>query len=333
MGDTYRAVMLTKKGGPEVLETVEQPLPQPGPGEVRVRVRATGVGGTDITMRRGYYPYAPPKPFVPGYETIGDVDALGAGVTGLKLGDRVAALLVYGGYATHVVRGAEHWVKVPDGLDDAEAVSLILNYGTAYQMIHRSAAMREGQIALVNAAAGGVGQAMLDLLRAGKIRAIGAASASKHAVVAAYGATPIEGRTAPLDRGTLAVVPEGVDASFDGVGGVQTGECVRATRRGGAVVWYGFTGVANSQLGLLRGAMALFVGGKLSGRKPMFYGITQIYRKDPKPLHEDLATLFQLLKDKRIQPRITLKLPLLAAREANERLEKGGVDGKIVLVA
>ena len=120
-----RAMMLTKKVGPEVLETVELPLPEPGPGEVRVRIRATGVGATDIMMRRGSYPYAPSIPFVPGYESVGIVDALGTGVTTLKEGDRVCALLVYGGYATHVVRGAEHWVKVPDGLDDVQVVSLI----------------------------------------------------------------------------------------------------------------------------------------------------------------------------------------------------------------
>lgn len=83
-----------------------------------MKVRATGVGATDITMRRGFYPYAPPIPFVPGYESVGIVNAVGAGVTTLEEGDRVCALLVYGGYATYVVRGAEHWVKVPEGLDD-----------------------------------------------------------------------------------------------------------------------------------------------------------------------------------------------------------------------
>jgi NADPH:quinone reductase len=122
---TMQAVMLTKKGSPEVLVTVELPLPEPGPGEVRIKVRATGVGATDITMRRGSYRYALRIPFLPGYESVGIVDAIGSGVTTLKVGDRVCALLVYRGYATHVVRGAEHWVEVPDGLDDVEPVSLI----------------------------------------------------------------------------------------------------------------------------------------------------------------------------------------------------------------
>lgn len=89
---TYRAVMLTRKGDPEVLETVELPLREPGPGEARVRVRACGVGATDVTMRRGYYPYAPKRPFVPGYDPVGEVDAVGPGVTAVAVGDRVACL-------------------------------------------------------------------------------------------------------------------------------------------------------------------------------------------------------------------------------------------------
>ena len=136
---TYRAVMMTKKGGPEVLETVEQPLRDPAPGEARVRVRACGVGATDVTMRRGYYPYAPKIPFVQGYDVVGEIDALGEGATGVAKGDRVAALTVHGGYAEYLYRGAEDFVKVPEGLDDADVVALILNYATAYQMIHRVA--------------------------------------------------------------------------------------------------------------------------------------------------------------------------------------------------
>jgi NADPH:quinone reductase-like Zn-dependent oxidoreductase len=327
-----QAVMLTKKGGPEVLKMVELPLPEPGPGEVRVKIRATGVGATDITMRRGTYPYAPPIPFIPGYESIGIIDAVGAGVTTLKEGDRVCALLVYGGYATHVVRGAEHWGKVPDGLDDAEAVSLILNYVTAYQMIHRKARLQPGQSALVNAANGGVGQALLDLLRAHGVSAIGAAAKVRHAIVSSYGAIPIEGRSASLDAGVREIRSEGVDAAFDGVGGSSTGQCVSSTRRRGITIWYGFVG-ARELSPLVRSALSLFVGSRLRGRRGSFYGITMMYRKDPYPFREDLATLFDLLAQKKIVPRIAQKLPLLNAREANERLEAGGVEGKIVLMA
>jgi NADPH:quinone reductase-like Zn-dependent oxidoreductase len=327
-----QAVMLTKKGGPEVLETVELPLPEPGPGEVRVKVRATGVGATDITMRRGSYAFAPRIPFVPGYESVGIVDALGTGVTRLKVGDRVCALLVHGGYATHVVRGAEHWVKVPDGLDDVQAVALILNYVTAYQMIHRVARLQPQQTALVNAANGGVGQALLDLLRAHGVPAIGAAAKARHGIVTSYGATPIEGRSAPLDVGVHAVRAEGVDAAFDGVGGAHTEQCVASTRRGGITVWYGFGGVQGFPA-VARSALSLFVGSRLRGRRGSFYGITMLYRRNPQPFFEDLPKLFELLAQGKISPRIAQTLPLLDARKANERLEEGGIEGKLVLVA
>jgi NADPH:quinone reductase-like Zn-dependent oxidoreductase len=329
---TIQAVMLTKKGDPDVLQVVELPLPEPGPGEVRVRIRATGVGSTDITLRRGTDPYAPPIPFVPGYESVGIVEALGAGVTNLVVGDRVCALLVHGGYATHVVRGAEHWVKVPDGIGDVQAVSLILNYVTAYQMIHRVARLEAGQTALVNAANGGVGQALLDLLRAHGVAAIGAAAAARHEIVRSYDATPIEGRTAPLDTGVHVLHPEGVHAAFDGVGGAQTGQSVAATRRGGIVVWYGFVGV-RGLTDIVRSAFTVFVGTRLRGRRGAFYGITQQYRKTKQPFQEDLATLFALLAAGKIQPRIAQTLPLLEARAANERLEAGRIEGKLVLVA
>src|ERR1700690_2702573 len=99
MAATYRAVMLTKKGGTEVLRIVELPIEPPGPGQLRVRVRAAGVGSTDLIVLAGNYRYAPKIPCVPGYEVAGVVDAKGAGVTGFELGQRVEALTVYGSFA------------------------------------------------------------------------------------------------------------------------------------------------------------------------------------------------------------------------------------------
>ena len=138
MAATYRAVMLTKKGGPEVLQIVELPVEPPGPG-LRVRVRAAGVGSTDLIMLAGKYPYAPKIPFVPGYEVAGVVEAIGAGVTGFEVGQRVAALTVYGAFAELLVREAEHFLPIPDGVSDRDAAAVILNYVTAWQMIHRVA--------------------------------------------------------------------------------------------------------------------------------------------------------------------------------------------------
>src|ERR1700758_5695568 len=110
MTEKYRAVMLTKKGGPEVLQVVELPVEAPGPGKLRVQVRAAGVGATDLIMLQGNYPFAPKIPFVPGYEVVGVIDAIGNGVTGLEVGQRVAALTVYGAFAEYLVRESEHFV-------------------------------------------------------------------------------------------------------------------------------------------------------------------------------------------------------------------------------
>lgn len=337
MTSTYRAVVLKNKGGIEQLELRDLPLEPPGPGQVRVRVRASGVGFTDIIMRRGYYPYAPKFPFTPGYEVVGDVEALGAGVTGLKPGQRVAALTVHGGYGEYLTREAEEFVPVPEGLDDAEVTALILNYVTAYQMIHRFAHIQPGQSALVTGAGGGVGTALLQLLRVAGAKVYGVDSPPKAEVVREYGATFINYKEKPFDQSILALAPEGVDAAFDGIGGANVGMCTSAVRKGGQVISYGFTGAvgrdgSSSTLDPLLGMTSLYVGARLRGRKSSFYGITQIYREDRKPLLEDLPKLFELLAQRKIKPLIARKLPLLDGIEGQRILEAGGVRGKIVLL-
>jgi NADPH:quinone reductase-like Zn-dependent oxidoreductase len=337
MNKTYRATVLTRKGGPEVLQVQELPVPEPGPGEVRVRVRASGVGSTDTIMRRGSYQFAPKIPFTPGYEVVGTVEALGAGVQTLYTGQRVAALAVYGGYGEVVVRRAEEFVPVPDGLDDAEVVALILNYATAFQMIERVAKPQNGQLALVTGANGGVGTALLELLRLRGIQAIGAASPSEHDLIRSYGATPIPARGTPVDVSIRNIAPEGVDIAFDIVGGRGTAQCIRATKRGGIVVGYGFVGTMRNgkqSIGLvLLTLWSALVGARIAGRRGAFYGITALYRRDPQPFHEDLLKLFSLLERGQIKPKIAARLALLEARRGNEMLEAGGLKGKIVLLA
>ena len=159
MAATYRAVMLVKKGGPEALQIVDLPVEPPGPGQLRVRVRAAGVGSTDLIVLAGKYRYAPKIPVVPGYEVAGEVDAVGEAVTDFKIGQRVAALTVYGAFAEMVVREAGHFLPIPDGVSDRDAAAVILNYVTAWQMIHRVAKVKSGGTALVTGAAGGVGTA------------------------------------------------------------------------------------------------------------------------------------------------------------------------------
>jgi NADPH:quinone reductase-like Zn-dependent oxidoreductase len=284
-------------------------------------------------MRRNGYIYAPKFPFIPGYESVGVVDAIGTGVSGFQIGDKVAALLVHGGYATHVVRKAEDWIPVPAGLDDADVAAVILNYVTAYQMIHRIAQMKSGQTALVTAASGGVGQALIQLLRALDVRVIAAASASHHDLLREMSAEPVEGRQHDLDKRVLALAPDGVDAAFDCVGGTTYRECVAATRRGGIPVLYGFMSVADSKMSAFRNFLDVMVGSRFRGRRGAFYGITREYRRDPSMYRLDLPVILQMLLDGRIRPRIVAKMPLMKAADAQAMLEAGGVCGKIVLVA
>ena len=332
MAATYRAVMLTKKGGPEVLQVVELPVEPPGAGQLRIRVRAAGVGATDLTMLAGNYMFAPKIPFVPGYEVAGVVDAIGAGVTGFDLGQRVAALTVYGAFGELLVREAEHFLPIPDGVSDRDAAAVILNCVTAWQMIHRVAKVQRGQTALVTAAAGGVGTATLQLLRLAGVQTYGAASPSKHALLRSLGATPIDYRAGTIDHLVRALEPKGVDYAFDAIGGANIGACIGALRRGGTVVGFGFM-AAEGMLAKVAMFGNLFVGARLRGRRGDFYGISALYRKDPKPLREDLPIIFAFLKENRIDPLVTHTFPLLEARKALELLATGSVQGKIVLEA
>ena len=331
MAATYRAVMLTGKGGPEALQVVELPVEPPGPGQLRVRVRAAGVGSTDLVVLAGKYRYAPKIPLVPGYEAAGVVEAVGAGVTGFEVGRRVAALTVYGAFAELLVREAEHFLPIPDGVSDRDAAAVILNYVTAWQMIHRVAKVERGRTALVTGAAGGVGTAALELLRLAGVKTYGAASAAKHDTLRSLGATPIDYRAGSIDRLTRALEPHGVDYVFDAVGGANIGPSIGALRRGGTLVGFGFMGAPTmrSQLAMFAN---IFLGARLRGRRGAFYGITMLYRKDPKPLREDLPRIFSLLAQKSIDPLVARTFPLLDAAKALELLAAGSVAGKIVLV-
>jgi NADPH:quinone reductase len=330
MAATYRAVMLTKSGGPDALQIVELPVEAPGPGQLRVRVRVAGVGSTDLVILAGKYRFAPKIPLVPGYEIAGVVDAIGTTVTGFQLGERVAALTVYGGFAEILVREAEHFLPIPDGVSDRDAAAVILNYVTAWQMIYRVANVKPGQTALVTGAAGGVGTAALQLLRLAGVKTYGTASAPKHETLRSLGATPIDYRAGSIDRLTRTLEPQGVDYVFDAVGGANIGPCIGALRRGGTLVAFGFMG-ASTKLSQLAMFANIFLGARLRGRHGKFYGITLLYQKDPKLLHEDLPKIFSLLAEGKIDPLVTRTFPLLEARKALEFLASGSVEGKIVL--
>lgn len=159
---SYKHIDITKFGGPEVLEIVEESvLPEPNPNEVRIKVSVTSAAFTDVMIRKGIYPNIKRRPpFSPGYDMVGVVDKLGENVTRFKVGERVADLTITGAYAEYICLPENRVTLVPEALDSAEAVSLILSYMTAYQLLHRVARIKLGQRILVHGAGGAVGVAL-----------------------------------------------------------------------------------------------------------------------------------------------------------------------------
>jgi NADPH:quinone reductase-like Zn-dependent oxidoreductase len=187
----HTRVIVTHYGGPEALEMLEEECPEPKRDEVRVRVLAAGVSLPDLMMREGIHPETPPLPFTPGWDLIGVVDRLGEGVSGIEPGQMVAALPISGAYAEFVCLPQRELVPVPVGLDAAKAVSLVLNYITAYQMLHRSAKVKAGQSLLIHGAAGGVGSALLQLGRLAGLEMYGTCSSRGAPAVSDMGGIPI----------------------------------------------------------------------------------------------------------------------------------------------
>jgi len=341
----HTRVIVTHYGGPDALQLVEEECPEPKDGEARVRVLAAGVSLPDVMAREGVHPETPPVPFTPGWDLVGVVDRLGGGVSGIEPGQIVAALPIHGAYAELICLPQRELVPVPSGLDAAEAVSLVLNYITAYQMLHRSAEVRAGQRALIHGAAGGVGTALLQLGRLAGLEMYGTCSPRSAPAVSELGAVPIDYH---LDFVTEIhrLASGGVDAVFDPIGGAHLWQSRKALRPGGRVVGYGLRssirgeGLASGRPGRRQrfGGTAVFTlyiagGWLLPGRKRVVpYSIQTLKRLKPEFFRQDLIALFGLLQQKKIKPLIAQRLPLAEARRAQELLEKGGVTGKIVLM-
>ena len=326
----YKSVIVTKRGGPNVLQVIENDLRPPLTREARIRILATPVCGPDITSRYGRTPFAPKVPFVPGYAIVGAVDATGRAVTNAAVGDRVAALTAYGGYAEYIYLGQEKLIPLPVILDPAEAVTLILNYLVAYQTLHRSAKVKAGDKVLIIGASGGIGTALLQLGKLANLNMYGIASKSKNNILIEYGATPIDYHTEDFVEVILQAEPDGLDAVFDGMGGDYLKRGFSVLRRGGTLVGYANPSSLSRMLRLL-GQIILF-NLLPNGKSVKLYG-TGAYRFNRRPFLEDWATLFKLLEEGRIKPVIMKKFPILEAAKANELLESGKVTGNIVLLA
>jgi NADPH2:quinone reductase len=342
----HTRVIVTHYGGPDALQVLEEECPEPKDGEVRVRVLAAGVSLPDLMMREGVHPETPPLPFTPGWDLVGVVDRLGDRVSGIEPGEIVAALPIYGAYAEFVCLRQSELVPVPSGLDAAEAVSLILNYVTAYQMLHRSAKMRASQRVLIHGAAGGVGTALLQLGRLAGLEMYGTCSSHGASTVSDLGALPIDYQHHDFVQEIHRLTSEGVDVVFDGIGSTHIWRSRKALRPGGVVVAYGLTSsLRGGRLASGRSggrhrfrAIAIFglyiAGGRLfPGRKRVVpYSIQWLKRLKPALFRQDLIALFDLLQQRKIKPLIAQRFPLTEARRAHELLGKGGITGKIVLV-
>ena len=341
----HRRIVVTHYGGPDALQVVEEACPEPKSGEARVRVLAAGVSLPDLMMREGVHPETPRLPFTPGWDLVGVVDRLGAGTAGIQPGETVAALPIWGAYAEFVCLPLRELVPVPPGLDPGEAVSVVLNYITAYQMLHRSAKVRSGQRALIHGAAGGVGTALLQLGRIAGLEMYGTCSSRGASAVSDLGAVPIDYRNQDFVAEIHRLTGDGVDVVFDGIGGSHIWRSRQALRRGGRVVAYGLT--ASLRGGRLASArpggrhrfreiriFGLYIAGGwlLPGRMRVTpYSIQWLKRLKPALFREDLIALFDLLKQQKIKPLIARRFPLAEARGAQELLGKEGVTGKIVL--
>jgi NADPH:quinone reductase len=341
-----RRIIVTHYGGPDALQTVEEECPEPKAGEVRVKVLAAGVSLPDVMMREGFHPETPPLPFTPGWDLVGVVDRLGEGASGVERGQRVAALPISGAYAEFVSLPQAELVPVPNGLDAAEAVSLVLNYVTAYQMLHRSAKVRRDQRVLIHGAAGGVGSALMQLGRLAGLEMYGTCSSRAAAAVSGLGGIPIDYEHQDFVKEIRRLTNDGVDVVFESIGGKHIWRSREALRPGGAVVAYGLTGSLRGGRSASRRpggrhrfrSIAMFGlytarSWLMPGRKRVVpYSIQWLKRLKPALFREDLSTLFDLLRQRKIEPIIAHRFPLNEVKRAHELLGTGGVTGKIVLV-
>jgi len=342
----HTRIIVGRYGGPDALQVLEEERPEPKDGEVRVRVQAAGVSLPDIMAREGIHPETPAVPFTPGWDLVGIVDRLGDGVSGIEPGRMVAAMPIHGAYAEYICLSQHELVPVPSGLDAGEAVSLVLNYITAYQMLHHSAKVKPGQRVLIHGAAGGVGTALLQLGRLAEQEMYGTCSERGAMAVTGLGGIPIDYQHQDFVTEIHRLTGEGVDVVFDPLGAKHTWHSRKALRPGGKVVGYGNTtslrgkgltsdrpGRRNRLHGIPIYGLYILGGLLLPGRKRIIpYSVQTLKRMKPELFRQDLIVLFDLLRRQKIKPLIARRFPLAEARQAQELLGKGGVVGKIVLV-
>lgn len=325
---TYKSILVTERGGTDVIKIVENKIRQPSADEAQIRVLATPVCQDDIAIRMGNRPFLRKPPFVPGYTFIGVVEAIGERVERVKIGDRVAALTQFGSHTGVIYWKADELVHVPDNVEPVTATTLILNYLVAYQILHRVTSVKAGDSVLIVGASGGVGTAFLQLGKLADLKMYGLASPAKHDILRDYGAIPIDYRSQDFAEIIRQNEPDGLHFVFNGMGEEYFARGLSVLKRGGVLVHYGAPQSFSHFLQLI--AKLILYNVMPNGKAIKGYGT---HRLGTDLFKEDWTALFKLLEAGHIKPIIAGTYPLFEAVKAYEQLESGQVVGNLVLLS
>jgi NADPH2:quinone reductase len=329
-----KALLSRHPGGPETLVLEDIPEPAAGPGEVRVDVRACGVNYPDLLIIQDLYQFKPPRPFAPGAEIAGVVDAVGTGVGNVRVGDRVVLSPVRSGMSEKAVALASNCWKIPDAMPFDEAAALLMTYGTSQHALKDRAQLRSGETLLVLGAAGGVGIAAVELGKAMGARVVAAASsAEKLALARDHGADegvqyPVgsldkAGARALTDRFKAVCGADGAQVIYDAVGGDYTEAALRAIGYQGRHLVVGFpAGIPELPLNLPLLKSCQIIGvfwGDFTARNPALHAA-------------NVAALMDLYREGRIKPAVTERYPLARGGEAIAALGARRARGKVVVM-
>jgi NADPH:quinone reductase-like Zn-dependent oxidoreductase len=321
-------VVITRR---DQLELQPWRIPAPAANQVLVRVAYSAVSFGDVMLRRHVFRRRPAVA-VPGYEVVGQIEAVGPGVTGMQPGDRVAAFIEYGGNARHALVHARDIVALPVGVDDLHAAAAVLNYATAAGLIE-AAGLVAGDDLVVQGASGGVGSAVLDMARALGLQAIGTTRGNARADL--FGARLLDARSPSLVDDVLAASEGGVRAAFDSRAGAGLWRSRAMVRRGGSLIVFGLSAVAErgpgAALGTVASLASLALFRALPRKRFAMFRIDQTYRRAPARVRAWVARALALLAAGAIAPIVSTTLPLEEVAEAHRLLETGQIVGKVVL--
>jgi len=331
----YKATVVSELGGNDVLQLTKLLLKQPDSDEVCIKVSHCGVGFVDILMRKGSYPNLPPCPFILGQDVVGYIYAKGFDVQTLEIGQRVIAHMSAGGYTEFSFVNKNSVIPVSENFDGAELVSLPLNYVTAYQLLHRTAKIKDNTTILVHGGAGGVGTAILELAKISNVKVYATVSSKKRDAVIQRGAIPINYNDVDFVSYLNEHCPDGVDAVLDPIGGDYWKRSAQVLKKGGILAGYGFSSLVSGDDFVTSNELPTIIGElyQLSnfGIKPIWYSISALKVTHPEWYLEDLIKLISLLEGNLIKPEVNSLFPLCHANLAHEEIEKGEAIGKVVL--